>query len=370
MLYPLYAVLFADTGLSAAQISSLFILWSVAGFVLDVPTGVLADLLPRRALLVVAPLANGVGFALWTFLPSYPAFAAGFVLWGAGAALRSGTYQALAHTELARYGAAHAYERVIGRSRAAGVTAQLLAAALAAPVHAAGGYRALGAVSVAAMLLCAAVGRTLPASRPPAPEEGEEVPGFTTVLRGGLRALRHTPRARRAALLFAVVTGFAALDEYVPLLVDATGAGPAALPLLVGLVTAGAAAGGWLAGRGPRGAAGPLALGALCLAAGSLAGSPLGLLGVAVAFGVFEWATALTDARLQAAVPDASRATVTSLAGFGSELCAVLVFAGYAVGAQALGPGPVFAVCALPYLLASVSEFRQSRRRRARTLEE
>ncbi|WP_340563642.1 MFS transporter [Streptomyces sp. GSL17-111] len=370
LLYPVYAVLFADTGLDAAGISSLFVIWSLAGFLLEVPSGVLADLLPRRTLLVLAPLLNGAGFALWTVAPSYPAFAAGFVLWGAGEALRSGTYQALAWTELDRLDAADGYEQVIGRGRALGLTAQLLAAAVAGPVLAAGGYRALGLASTAALALCAVVALTLPDSRAPGPKEGEEEPGFGSVLRGGLRELRRTPGARRAALFWAVVTGVTALDEYVPLLADAVAPGPAALPLLVGLVTAGAAVGGWLAGRGPRRAGGLLAVGAACLAGGALSGHPAGLVLVAVAYGVFEWTMALADARLQAAVSDRSRATVTSLAGFGSEVLAVLVFAGYALGSHVAGPGVLFAAGAVPYLLMSLSDFREWRRRRSRTLKE
>ena len=46
--YPLYALLFLDTGLSEAQISVLFALWSITAFVAEVPTGALADRWSRR----------------------------------------------------------------------------------------------------------------------------------------------------------------------------------------------------------------------------------------------------------------------------------------------------------------------------------
>ncbi len=98
-------MLFADTGLSPAAISSLFVVWSVTTFALELPSGLWADLFSRRLLLVASP-ARGTGFGLWAFFPSYPAFAAGFVLWGAGSALRSGTMQALVYEELERAGAA------------------------------------------------------------------------------------------------------------------------------------------------------------------------------------------------------------------------------------------------------------------------
>src|SRR5690606_13730477 len=88
--------------------------------------------------------------------PSYPAFAAGFVLWGAGSALRSGTVQALVYEELRRVGAAGAYARLAGRSEAVGLLGVVAASAVAAPVLAAGGYRAAGAASAAGCAACAA----------------------------------------------------------------------------------------------------------------------------------------------------------------------------------------------------------------------
>lgn len=350
-------MLFTETGLSAAQISSLFVIWSVTGFALEVPSGLWADLYSRRSLLIIAPLLGGAGFALWTFVPSYPAFAAGFVLWGAGSAIRSGTFQALVYEELTRLGAATSYARVIGRTEAIATTAVLVASVLAAPVLAVGGYPALGVASVAATVLCALVGRTLPESRAAAPE-GEDEPGYAAVLRGGVREVRRAPGAGRAVLLIAVLTGVTALDEYVPLLAQATGAADATVPLLVALVFVGVAVGGWLAGRGARWAAPILVVGALCLAAGALTGHPAGLVLVAAAYGVFYWAIVVADARLQDRISDRSRATVTSMAGFGTEVVGVLAFASYGLGSLWAGPGVLFAVLAVPYLLIAMSDFR------------
>src|SRR5690606_40404184 len=97
--------------------------------------------------------------------PSYPAFAAGFVLWGAGSALRSGTVQALVYEELRRVGAAGAYARLAGRSEAVGLPGVVAASAVAAPVLAAGGYRAAGAAGAAVWAACAVAGWFLPGPR-------------------------------------------------------------------------------------------------------------------------------------------------------------------------------------------------------------
>lgn len=362
LLYPVYAVLFAGTGLSAAAISSLFAIWSVTGFALEVPSGVWADVCSRRLLLALAPLLSAAGFALWTFLPCYPSFAAGFVLWGAGSALRSGTLQALVYEELSRTGDQERYARLIGRAQAVGATAVLAADALAGPVLAAGGYRALGAASVAAALLGVPVAMSLPESRDREDRRRRRADrAYTAVLREGLAELRGRPAVWRCALLVAALSGFDALDEYVPLLAGATGAGAAAVPLLVLLVTAGVTVGGFLAGRG-QGRAGPvLALAAGTLAAGALSGRPAGMVAVAVAFGIFQWAIAAADARLQERIPDSSRATVTSMAGFGTEVVAVLIFAGYAAGSRWADPGPLFALAAVPYAVVAAALWRSRR---------
>jgi hypothetical protein len=139
LLYPVYALLFRDTGLSVWQISSLFALWSITGVLLEVPSGAWADAVSRRLLLWLGPLLTATGFALWTLLPSYGAFALGFVLWGAGGALASGAREALVYDELERLGAADRYAHVMGRARAAGLVAVMAATGLAGPVFAWGG---------------------------------------------------------------------------------------------------------------------------------------------------------------------------------------------------------------------------------------
>ncbi|MGI8336407.1 MFS transporter [Actinomadura scrupuli] len=357
LLYPVYAVLFTDAGLSAAEISSLFVIWSVTSFALEVPSGLWADVFSRRRLLMIAPVLAAAGYALWTFLPCYASFAGGFVLWGAASALRSGTLQALVYEELVRLGAAGAYGRLTGRAQAIGMTAIMAASGLAAPVLAVGGYRAVGIVSVGTTLLGIPLAWSFPESRG---RRGEREETFATVFRGGLAEVRRSSTVSRSLVLAAALTGIGALDEYVPLLARATGAGPAAVPLLVLLVSAGAMVGGWFAGRGTRRVAPALAVAAGCLAAGALNGRPAGLVFVAVAFGVFQWAMVAAETVLQDHLADQARATVVSMAGFGSEVVAVLTYAGYALGSVWAGPGTLFACAAVPYLIVALVLWRST----------
>jgi Major Facilitator Superfamily len=346
-----YATLFARNGLSAAEISSLFVIWSVTSFVLQVPTGLLADVFSRRWLLTISPLLVGAGYALWTFVPCYLSFALGFMLWGAGDALRSGTLQALVYEELARRGVPDAYTRLIGRSQAIAATAIMAATGLAAFVLSAGGYLTVGVASVVVTLFGAVVGWSLPDSR-------GHSEAYFQVLRAGLVQARRSPEVRHALILVSVLTGVGALDEYIPLLARSTGVSAPVVPLLVLLVTAGLTVGGWLAGRGIRWTAPVLAIAAGCLAVGAGSGRPAGMAFVAVAFGIIEWATAAADARLQENIADEARATITSIAGLGTEVVAVLIFVAYAVGSGWVGPGPLFALAAVPYLGVAVALWR------------
>ncbi|MCM0679054.1 MFS transporter, partial [Micromonospora phytophila] len=155
LLYPVYALLFSDTGLSVWQISSLFVIWSASSILLEVPSGAWADAVSRRLLLCLAPLVTAAAFALWVLAPSYPAFAVGFLLWGAGGALASGALEALVFTELDHLGAAGRYARTVGRARTAETLGVLASIVLAGPVLAVGGYPAVGAASVLACVLAA-----------------------------------------------------------------------------------------------------------------------------------------------------------------------------------------------------------------------
>ncbi|MEV5817289.1 MFS transporter [Streptomyces sp. Alain-F2R5] len=355
LLYPVYALLFSDTGLSVWQMSSLFALWSLTGVLLEVPSGVWADAFSRRLLLVLGPLLTAAGFALWVLVPSYGAFAVGFVLWGAGGALGSGALEALVYDELDRAGAADRYARVMGRARAVGITATMAAMGLAGPVFAWGGYDAVGAASVLVCLAGAAVATRFPEHRAPS-AAGDR---WTTTLRAGLTEAR-TDRSVRGALLLvpAVTAVWGALDEYTPLLAADTGVAQETVPWLLLVIWAGATAGGLLAGAAERltttGFAVLLAGSALALSTGAALGTAPALVLVALAFGGFQLATVLADARLQRRIDDTGRATLTSVAGLGTELGTLATYGAYAATASVTGHGTAFVWSAVPYLLTAV----------------
>ncbi|QOV39654.1 MFS transporter [Streptomyces ferrugineus] len=357
LLYPVYALLFADTGLSLWQISSLFALWSVTAVVLEVPSGAWADTVSRRRLLWIGPLLTAVGFALWVVVPSYWAFAAGFVLWGAGGALGSGALEALVYDELDRLGAAGRYARIMGRARAARLLGTVASIGLAGPVFAQGGYRAVGAASFVACVLTAAIATRFPEHRMRAETSDD---GWATTLRTGLAEVRRDRTVRGALLLIpAVAAVWGALDEYTPLLVRDIGVAEATVPYLIMLIWAGVTAGSLLTGPAERlgttGLAALLAGAALALAVGAAARSLAGIALVSLAFAGFQLAEVLADVRLQHRIDESRRATLTSVASLGTELATVATFGGYALLGTDAAHSTVFAVLAVPYLVTALA---------------
>ncbi|MFF6986332.1 MFS transporter [Streptomyces sp. NPDC010273] len=358
-----YALLMTSHGVSTGELSVLFAVWTLTTFVCEVPSGALADRFPRHRVLAAAALAQCTGFALWTALPSVGSFAAGFVLWGAGTALTSGTLQSLLYDGLAGEGRAGQYARV--SSRMAAVQACSLAAGslAATPLVLLGGYAATGWVSVLFTLLAVptalGLGRGAPGPVPtPEPRPEPEPRGYLTVLRAGLAEARGTPRVRSAVLLTAALTGLGVVDEYLPVLAREAGTPAAAVPLLLLLPWAAMAAGGFVGGRtagaGDRLLAVLLGAGGAALAAGALTGRPAGFLGIAAFYCVLRLAQIVAGTRLQHAISGPARATVTSVAGLGAQAVALGVFLTLGLAARWASAAVLVALTAVPVLLLAV----------------
>lgn len=364
--YGVYALLFADHGLSASAISSLFIAWSVTSFVAEVPSGAWADTVSRRALLVLSSVLYALGFSLWIVVPSYPGFLAGFVLWGISSALMSGTFEALLYDELAARQATDDYPRLMGWANSAAMVANLTAAILAAPLLRLGGYALVGWVSVAVALVQGAFALSLP----PAPKSvalaGDDedeagtaaaVTGYMAMLRAGVREASLRPRVRNAVVIASFLLGALAYDEYFPLVAREHGSATDQVPLLMAIVVAGQAVGTALAGRTARlrsrVLASVLVAAAVLLGVGALRGGILGWIAVGIGYGIVNDLIIVSEARLQDQIEGRARATVTSVSGFLSEVAAVAVFAGFALGSTWLSVTTMVVLLSIPLLLVA-----------------
>ena len=119
-IYATYAILIVDYGVSPLELSILLSSWSASAFVFELPSGVLADRLSRRWLLMSACLFKSACFFVWILYPTFWGFLCGFVLWGLESATRSGAEEALVYEAVQRETTGSDFERVFGRGAAAG----------------------------------------------------------------------------------------------------------------------------------------------------------------------------------------------------------------------------------------------------------
>ena len=305
-------------------------------------------------------LLQAAGFCLWMVRPGFGAFAGGFVLWGLGGALASGSQEALLYDGLSACGAEAHYASVSGRVASAALLAQLPAAGAATVLVSAGGYRLAGWVSVVACLLGAVLAWRLPEAPGRAAgrgtSEGQGQPGYLRTLRMGLSEAVTSPELRAALIAVALLGGLDGIEEYFTLLARDWGVATAIIPLAVlGLPLAGAV-GAVIGGRANRMRSATLAVllgtGVAVLGLSGLAGNPASLAGVAFFYLVYRGALVVVDARLQQRIEGPARATMTSAAALGAEVVCLLLFGAWALGGLMLVVAMALGVAiALPRLL-------------------
>jgi MFS family permease len=358
-------LLFSDHGISAAAMSSLFVIWSVTSFIFEVPSGAWADVVDRRLLLVLSAPVYAAGFTVWILWPTFTGFAVGFALWGLSSALMSGTFEAWLYDELAANDAAARYAGLLGWANASATAAGAVAIVAAAPLYAWGGYAAVAWASVAAAIAHGALAWTLPAAtRREAAElthvaqsslEGRPfLARYIATLSAGVSEATRRPAVRHLVVIVAVLYGLTAYDEYFAVVAREAGASTVHVPLLVALTVAGqlvgSAAAGRSARRSGRAIAAVIAVAAALIAAGALAGHPAGFLALAVGYGLTENAVVVSDAKLQAGIEGAARATVTSVSSLAAEIVAVAIFVAVAAGTTWWSTSTMLAVVTLPAL--------------------
>ncbi len=340
--YPIYAIMMLESGVTPFGLSVLFVAWSVTALVAEVPSGVLADVYPRRNVLVAASLLKAAGFGCWLAGDGVGIYLAGFVLWGTGGAAASGAREALLFDALAQNHRTSRFGRVYGRGEAVAefgtVTAFMIGGAAAEF-----GFGVPLAASVAvscavAVLLLVAI------KEPPRAGDGASAPDrFVATLRAGMRQVAASRRvAVTVAAMMLLGSIYGVYEEYVTPYLRSTGFDLTRVGLVAALVYGARAAGTFCGGQlgGERDLGRALALYAasgLCLlAAGLLAGQALvaALLAWAFVCGV---ADVRLQTNLQHAISSGSRATVTSLAGLGAGLWAVILYLAAGATAEAGG---------------------------------
>lgn len=352
-LYPVYVLIFQDTGLSSGQIASLFAIWTVTSFLAEVPSGVIADKLPRHFVVAVAILLRAIGFASWLLFPSFLGFAVGFVLWGVSTALTSGTWQALVYEELQYRRRAGAYTVVMARSATIRNLAVVAGLLLAPVLLRLGGYGWAGWASVLVCLVAVPVLITFPhqgQQRTPHNDPVAEHPVST--FRTGLAEVRTSRVLARALLISGALMAVVNFDEYMPLQARATGVSTEIVPLLMLVPWVSMALGGLAVSWWPRVEARTVAIvlgvSTVFLAVGSYSELPIGFVGIGIFYALYRFASVLADARVQESISGGNRATIGSVAGFASQVFTLGFFAYFGIGGYWLSVPQLMAVAAIP----------------------
>ncbi|MEO1061155.1 MAG: MFS transporter [Actinomycetota bacterium] len=355
-LYAVYQLWFLDNGISAGQLSSVFVIWAIVVLALEIPSGALADLVDRRRLLAVGVVLRGVAVAVWLIWPSLTGMLIGAVLWAVQMSLASGAWEALVHDQLRARDADDRYATVmarIGQSTNLGIVVAAAVAAVALQLGV--GIEALGWITVALHVVSVALVSSLPdvrwVQRLPdgdAEDEEQEVDSDSALaewwrtLRAGLVEARSSRSIGRLLAFGAVLEGLFVFDEYVPVLARDRGVDDALVPVFVLVVWGGLLVGGEVAARRTelrgRTLGVTMAAGALSIGAALLVREPWALLLVGLGYATLETTWVLSDARLQARISHRRRATVTSVRSFAAGIVEAIVFA--TIGFLAVGDDP------------------------------
>jgi MFS family permease len=346
VIFPLYAVMFVDAGLTPVQIAVALTMWSAVAFVVEVPAGVIADRFPRKWVLALAQLARAAGFVVWWIYPHFWGFLFGLMLWGVKSGFTSGTFEALLYDELKAQDRAGEYPRIIGRARAAQSIAVLLASlGAAATTHY--GYGLALALSLASI----AVAIVAAAFLPPVPKARDvEDRSYLQHLREGLsEGIRHPSILGIVAFSALVLALGQALGEFWPVFGAKAGLGRPAIALFVGAQSALEAVANTQAhrffGYARRWFYIALIGAGLVLGAAAAIFAPWSMALLVLYSGTMKVVDTVFEGRLQQAIGSANRATVGSLKGFAAQIGVSGLYLMFGPLAQATSYRVAFMAC-------------------------
>ncbi|MBN1858906.1 MFS transporter, partial [Candidatus Bipolaricaulota bacterium] len=203
---PFLVLFFREMGLSYLQIGGLISIREFAVNVLEVPTGVIADVVGRKRAMLVSFGSYLVAFVVFYVAARFGAYAAAMVMFAFGEAFRSGTHKAIILEHLRITGLEDRKTEYYGRTRAASQFGSAIAALIAAGiVFYAGRYRVVFLASTIPYLL----GLLLIASYPRELDGRREKVPWKKRLRATLSGSLHLFRDRE---LIRCVLGAAGFD--------------------------------------------------------------------------------------------------------------------------------------------------------------
>ena len=331
---PMSTLYLQTRGLNYVQINSLWGIIVATMFLTEVPTGVVADRIGRKAAINVALALQVLGEVVFIFARGYLPFALAAAIGGLGFAFSSGAIEALVYDSLKIKGREDEMTKGMGFITAAQRSANLLAYAL-------GGLlvvnltqeRFVLAIVITACAVFVGWLVSLTLREPPAEDGRGERDGSLRLLTDGVRLLRDDARFRRLALLAVATAPFInyLINLYQPRFM-AVGVPPIWLGLALALASAlsivGARYAYWIEAR--LGARSSLLLvtvlpGALYLVMAVVALPALAVLVFCVLYGSMSLKDPIFSGHLNRHIESRNRATILSMISMVSGLYVALL---------------------------------------------
>ncbi len=332
---PFYTLMFAESGLTPAQIGVVLASWSLVGLALEVPCGVLADRVSRRWLLSAAQGVRCIGFGAWLAFPGFWGFLVGLMLWGFKSATLSGAFEAVLYDELKVLGREADYVRVFGRTQAARF-AGVLAASLGAAALSKLGYADLIWASIASGLAAAGSALLLPAA-PRAAATGRW--GYFAHLKRGAAEAASLPGVPGLLLFIAGMQAVVyACADYWQLFARDVGLSKPMIGLFIAAMSGAGAISAAVAHRlreiRPLTLSVLLALAGACIVLAAVTYRAWSVLLLVTYVALYWLVDTNADARFQHRLRPETRATVASFKGFAMQSGTSLLMLGFGVIAQ------------------------------------
>ena len=128
LLYPVYALMFQDHGMSDTQISFLLIIWSIGVLLFQLPLNFFTDRFSNKSIVICGQISKALCFIIWIFWPTFIGYTIGFLIWGIQWAIYNSPLEALVYEELKDLRKKRLYAKVCGTKSAFNTFGYILSA--------------------------------------------------------------------------------------------------------------------------------------------------------------------------------------------------------------------------------------------------
>lgn len=182
---------FTDWGhISLFQVQVLQSWFSIWVFVLEVPTGAIADKIGRKHSLIMGAIFIALATIIYGSIPSYSIFLIAEFLFAVGYALNSGADQALLYDTLKSQGREHESKNIMGKADAIMLSGMMVAAPLGSLIASKLGLNAPQILTAIPMLIAGLIAWSIPE---PKIHSDSEATKYLDIIKQGFASIRSNP---------------------------------------------------------------------------------------------------------------------------------------------------------------------------------